>query len=605
MDRRSPLHHSNTIAGRLLSSFFIGTLVPTIMIVALLCLRFERAYSRTAGEQMQISGSMAADLLVSHFDQIDNITMAPYYHSLFSSSKSLSPDDPDYQAKYISFQNEMAKLFDLTTYYNSDISDLIVWTDGIAYHHILYNERWYSSMIRSFTEQPWYSHAMERNGKLAFTPASDHSGTDPDAAFDTSALFITRRIRNLHNPDQNNLVVVRLNTSTLDAEFKSLRLLYDSMVVITNERDELIYSSSPLTASVLQKIVSSDRFRYGSDTWNSTAFHLSDYDLTVHIVYSMNELNGRILSLIASAALIYLAGLTVAYLLFRRRTRWITDSVQPLLEVFSRIEDGDLETHCEPLNVEEFDRLSRSVNEMLDRLNEKIRNEYLMTIQQKSIQLYALQSQIQPHFLNNTLYCFIALNQIGERDTLNSALYSLSHLLRYVLSKERLTTIGEEYDFLEDYLKLQKLRFGNRLTYRLDAPEEYRKIRIPRLLLQPLVENAIIHGIEPSEVPCQCRLVCRRRDDRLLLQVMDDGVGFDRTKLKKMMKETNNLASKPFSKAFQDSTREKTSIGIYYVIERLKLWSDGASLYIRQYEHLTVTEISIPWEDTENESSDR
>jgi sensor histidine kinase YesM len=511
--------------------------------------------------------------------------MAPYFNSYFSSSREIRPDDQDYQAKYLEIQNEMQNLFNLTTYVRSDITDLVVWSDGIPIYQLLYNEWKLIHMIDNIEEQPWYEHAFELGGRLAFTPASDFGSAEPDSFLDTSSFFITRQIRNLRNSDQNNLVIIRLSSSTLNSQLANLNLLYDSFVVITNEKNELIYSSSPLTMSNFQSVLENKPFRYHSATWDNLSMSMANYDLTVHVVYSRSELYRQIWMMIMGATGIYLLGLGIAYILFSRYNRWITSSVNSLLSTFSKIEEGDLESHCEPQQVEEFDKISNSVNAMIDRLNEKIKNEYLMAIRQKSIQLYALQSQIQPHFLNNTLYCFIALNQIGERDTLNSALYSLSHMLRYVLSKEQYTTIQQEYDFLEDYMRLQKLRFGARFSYELEAEEECRSIQIPRLLMQPLVENAIIHGIEPCENPCICRLSSRKEGNFLRISVSDDGVGFDLSILEK-------------------KKEEKKSIGIYYVKERLALWSDKAVLDIRSENAFTVIEIRVPWEETTHEFAD-
>lgn len=598
-------HWRNTITGRIVISFLVGTLVPTIIIVALLCLQFERNFRATAQEQMEVSGSLVADLLGSQFDNIYTITMSPYYNSYFSSRTAMDPSDPDYQTRYLEFQDEMQQLFNLTTYSSSDIMDLAIWSDGLSLYHILYDEHWYPAMLQNITEQPWYAHTLELDGKLAFTPAVSSAAAEEDDPLDTSLFFITRQIRNIHNPDQTNLVILTLSTSTLDAQLKNLNLLYDSFVTITNERDELIYSSRPLTGQILDKILTETEFHGDSSTWYSESFQLENYDLTVHVVHCLDELHRQILSLVLSAVVLYLAGLLAAYQLFRRYNRWIAASIQPLLDTFARIEDGDLETHCQHLPVEEFDKLSVSVNQMIDQLNERIRREYLMTIQQKSLQLYALQSQIQPHFLNNTLYCFIALNQLGERSTLNTALYSLSHLLRYVLSKERYTTLGQECAFLEDYLTLQKLRFADRLTYELICPEELQSARIPRLLLQPLLENAIIHGIEPSESPCLCRLVCEKKQDRLVLSILDNGVGFRQEEFDRKLQESIAITADPTSAAFRSSTREKTSIGIYYVRERLKMWSERAVLQVRRENETTIAEITVPLEEVSYETSDR
>ena len=87
-------------------------------------------------------------------------------------------------------------------------------------------------------------------------------------------------------------------------------------------------------------------------------------------------------------------------------------------------------------HLREFNEIGASINTMAHQLQEKIKNEYELSIAQKNLQLQALQSQIQPHFIINTIYSFITLNQIGEQETLNDAFYSFAHLLRYVLSKD-------------------------------------------------------------------------------------------------------------------------------------------------------------------------
>lgn len=597
------LRRSNTITGRIITSFLISTLIPTVIIIAILCAQFEKNFNQTAQDQMQLSGSLAANLLGSQFDNMDTITMTPYYSSYFSARKPMSITDTNYQARYMAFQNEMQQLFDLTTYSSSDIADLVVWSDGIAFYHILFNERWYPIMLRTITEQPWFEHALATGGRMAFSPGTDsyfHSNGD---TLDTSAFYITRQIRNLRNPSQTNMVILRVSTTTLGSQLENLDLVYDSFIVITNEKDELIYSSRPLTQDGLACALSNQEYKDSEGTWKSSSFSLDKYDLTIHVIYSLNELHQQIFTMMLTAVLLYLTGLLAAYLLFRQYNHWITSSVTSLLDTFARIEEGDLETHCRSLDVEEFDMLSQSVNEMIDRLNEKIRSEYLMTIRQKSLQLYALQSQIQPHFLTNTIYCFIALNQLGMRAPLNSALYSLSHLLRYVLSKERYTTIGKEYDFLTDYLKLQKLRFEDRLSYELRCDEALRKVQIPRLLLQPLVENAIIHGIEPSEHPCTCSLSCEQKDERLILRIVDDGVGFDQAEFDRKLAEAAAAADDPTSEAYCSSTREKSSIGLYYVRERLRMWSDQANLSIRRIGNLSIAELTIPMEVIQYETS--
>ncbi len=606
MKQKNPLFRGATISSRLLICFLVSTLIPTILITAFICLRYDQNYRRTALNQMQISRSLIGDYVNSYFGELDTITTAPYYHSYFSSYDTLSHEDPHYLTKYNEIQEEMRNLINLTTYSHSDILDLIVWSDGHFLYYKLYNELWYFNDV--IEEQPWYIHAVEGHGKTVFTPltSSPDPSADPDAIIQTPSFYITRKIQNLRLPEQDNLVIINLTSRTFDSHLKDLNLLYDSFVVITNERDELIYSSRALTNSAFEQILEDNDFRYEKSYWSSISADVEKFPLTIHLVYSLDDVADHITTLTLSVIAFYLLGLLVAFALFRSYNRWISHSTGTLIDTFAELESGNLEIQVPPVDVEEFNQIGDSVNAMITQLNEKIKNEYLLTIQQKSIQLYALQSQIQPHFLINTIYCFIALNQIGEKEKLNSGFFSLAHLLRYVLSKEKFTTLGKEQRFLGDYLKLQQLRFGQRLSYEMICPEEFQDLVIPRLLLQPLVENAIIHGIEPCEHPCLCRIRVERDADLLRIYIEDNGVGFDPEELARKSAEAAEKAFHPDPHPEEAPVLKssKTSIGLYYVKERLRMWSERATLDIR-CDEVTCAEIQIPWEVLYYESTDR
>lgn len=104
----------------------------------------------------------------------------------------------------------------------------------------------------------------------------------------------------------------------------------------------------------------------------------------------------------------------------------------------------------------------------------------------------------QVFMLNN----FIALNQIGDRDALENALYELSGMLRYILKAPALIHLSKELTFIENYCALQKLRFSERLSYRMEIESGFEDVKIPKLLIQPIVENSILHGVEPCNKKC-------------------------------------------------------------------------------------------------------
>lgn len=589
-----------TISSRLLICFLTSTLIPAVLITGLLCLRYDHSYRRTALEQMQVSLNLIGEYIKSYFSEVNTITTAPYYHSYFSSAQALDTSAPNYPQQLASFQAEMQSLINLTTYSHSDISDLLIWSDGqYLFFSPLYNELWYFSNRMVVEDQSWYAHALDGNGRMVFTPTYPQPDSDDlsETFFNTSSFYVTRYIRNLYRPDQVNLIILNLTSRSFDAQLKDFHLLYDSFVVITNEYEELIYSSKALTADAFNNILNEEEFLYADNRWNCISADVPDFPLRLHVIFSLDDIRQQTFSLIFYAVEIYLLGMFLAMVLFYIFNKWITRSARTLLSTFSEIEQGNLDVTCPPVDVKEFNQIGSSINDMTARLNEKIKNEYLLTIQQKSLQLHALQSQIQPHFIVNTIYGFIALNQIGDTQKLNDGLYSLAHMLRYVLSRERFTTIEQEQDFLKNYLSLQRLRFGDRLSYQLVCPDSLRRIQLPRLLLQPLVENAVIHGIEPCEHPCLCRVTVSHPDEDLLILVEDNGVGIRPDILRCLLSDTE------ISLSADGSANEKTSIGLSYVRERLTMWSARATLHINSQE-TTCVEIRIPWEEVHDESVD-
>jgi two-component system sensor histidine kinase YesM len=194
-------------------------------------------------------------------------------------------------------------------------------------------------------------------------------------------------------------------------------------------------------------------------------------------------------------------------------------------------------------------------------LFELIDREYRAVIKQRDAEYRALQSQIQPHFLYNTLNGFIGLNRIGERKGLEKAILSLSSMLRYILEQKDISTLKEEFFFLEKYCELQQIRFQEKLNFKVVCEEAVTELRIPKLLLQPLVENAIIHGVEPLNRPCLVTIIARLdtsdSSSKIVIEVVDNGLGF-------------NI----------DEEKANARIGIANVSERIRLFFPQATLRI-------------------------
>jgi len=146
----------------------------------------------------------------------------------------------------------------------------------------------------------------------------------------------------------------------------------------------------------------------------------------------------------------------------------------------------------------------------------------------------ALQAQIRPHFLYNILTSIMALNRMGESKRLEEAVIALKDMLRYTLEPGQWTTVIDEFAFLEKYCELQKLRYGERFDFSIEAAPECEEARIPKLIVQPLVENAFIHGIEPRKSEGRLTVSCALVEPNLVIRVADNGPGCDAAKLEEL-----------------------------------------------------------------------
>ena len=161
--------------------------------------------------------------------------------------------------------------------------------------------------------------------------------------------------------------------------------------------------------------------------------------------------------------------------------------------------------------------------------------KYAELIKKGEAEYQALQSQVQPHFIYNVLNGFIGLNRMARRDVLETSIIELKELLRYTQESRTDTTIAEEFEFVEHYCNLQKMRFGDRINYTLKIAEGLSEVGIPRLILQPLVENAVIHGLEPKDTDGLLEVEAfRALEDGVplvVITVRDNGVGCDLSSL--------------------------------------------------------------------------
>lgn len=259
-----------------------------------------------------------------------------------------------------------------------------------------------------------------------------------------------------------------------------------------------------------------------------------------YLYYEAAHLNAlqssMISSMIVLMGVVVVLSLVLLYILLTNSRKLSHRIVNPIDEICERLEaigKGSLLV-CEPIqaDVEEVQLLSDGIESMVGRLKQLIDKNAEQEKQRRRTELALLQAQINPHFLYNTLDTIIWLIESGEISSAVTMVGSLSNYFRFSLSRgQTVITLAEEQQHIRSYLEIQQMRYRDLMEYEIDIPDMLKGFILPKLTLQPLVENALYHGIKISRRKGFIRVTGRAEENRLILEVSDDGSGMTKERL--------------------------------------------------------------------------
>lgn len=227
-----------------------------------------------------------------------------------------------------------------------------------------------------------------------------------------------------------------------------------------------------------------------------------------------------------------------------------------------------------------FNRMASSIKTYIDEIKEKAKLEGRLKQQEmqnlfmknllREAELHALQSQINPHFIFNTLNTGAQIAMLEGADKTCVFLENTANLFRYNLRRlDKPVTLGEEIDNINTYIYILKTRFTDRIEFEQDIDERVLDIKMPRMILQPLVENAFIHGIGDLENGGQITLRVEKNPDKAVVSIEDNGKGMDREKIESILKES--LEQYDVTRV-HENTGHTNGIGLNNIISRLRLY---------------------------------
>jgi len=248
-------------------------------------------------------------------------------------------------------------------------------------------------------------------------------------------------------------------------------------------------------------------------------------------------------------------------------TRTLTKPLEQLTETIAKIRQGNTHQRVGKLKNYEIGKLAQDFNEMLDEIEYLISREYETKLLLNKAEYKALQAQINPHFLYNTLDTMSSIASVQNCPAVSELCQSLSSIFRYSLDfKNPYSTVAKEIMHLKNYIYVMNVRMGNEVDYQFNISESVLQDSIPRLSIQPLVENALKHGLRNKRGLKKIIIEADEKDGKLNILVKDNGIGMDAEQMNNKLRENN-----------PEEAETGSSIGLFNINARLKM------LYGKEY----------------------
>lgn len=287
--------------------------------------------------------------------------------------------------------------------------------------------------------------------------------------------------------------------------------------------------------------VSDNNFAYEGNKYQLYYEKSNNFNLTYGYLMNKTAINNGIYMIILKFLLMALGFSIVLILIVKKIYKHHGKPISEMLRCMRDVRHGNLTSRVEYSGDDEIGLLGEEFNKMIEKLDEQVNHIMQMEIQVKDAQLMAYENQTNPHFLYNTLDLVRMMSINKENDKIENVVVSLSRILRYNLSQETTVAFADEVRCAESYFDIWYMRIGDKFEYEFDIDDSLMNCHVVKFILQPLIENAIKHGIEPMERKDGfITVIAQKHDNRIIINVTDNGVGITKEKLKEIKENIKN-----------------------------------------------------------------
>lgn len=577
-----------TINKRLLISFLIISIVPVILIFSVVNTTSVNLIKNNIISNDKVTSKLITDSITNYISKFDSITNEIIW------SSTLLNDMKGYNNLTVKerdrFNNELSKILQSRTTYISDIADFTLLNEDF---NVVYNEGF--SYIKHETKLDEISKAIKSKNIINWTSVTNAEG---------NYIAITKPIK--IGKKTYGHIFLALKEKVILEMFKDYNINFNGGGVIVDENNNIVVTNNEeLVVSKNENLYEQDYSQYIEkrnldnieiikDIDNNTSICMingkkfiitskgisyASWDLLGIIPYSF--IYSSCADIYITYALVAIAMLALSIFIVIIIHKSITKPINEIVYTMNNVEESTIGKEMIISGNDEISFIMQKYNEMSRKLKVLIHTVKLREKEKREVTLRMLQAQINPHFLFNTLGSLRYVAIMNNDNTVGSGLEALAKLLRsIILNKDEFISVNQEIENVKNYITIQKIRYGDIFNIEYFIDESILDEKILKFILQPIVENCILHGFEEANDTNDIKINLYDGGEFIHFEIIDNGIGIEEERLEEGSFNIDKFAG----------------IGVKNIKERLNLYYEGVYIFeiTSKYQNGTITKIVIP-----------
>lgn len=564
----------SSLKNRALSQTAVLIIVTMCIMVTVFYMVFHsRAFNERGKYEEENLVNMEA-YLNSYLEEVDSIAKnVNYNYYLQDYLETVIKEEDDYVdsgiGKNMRSYEMSSQAFSDTLLSRADISSIMIFgKKKMLLNRSMYT---YQKVALDYSKLDWYAKAVAKPQDAIITGPNRHSFFDTD----DEVISLSREVQSYENGTFRGVILINLNMNKITEICDSFQEKQENFICIINDKGELVYEQQngrerfafdekenrqELNTALGKTKESCFRLNYRGEKYLVTRTDMKTTGWTLVSMVPYKSVMAETMAISGVMILAVAITLIVTLLLLNRILTGVVKPLKKLEKYMVQVNPDNMDQRMEILTDDEIGHLSMKFNQMMDR----IRNLKEQVIEEqedkRKYELQALQAQINPHFLYNTLDSIIWMAETNDSNIV-AMTEALAKLFRISLNKgNEEISLERELEHVKNYLIIQSMRYADKFTYEISAEPGVERCRTIKLILQPIVENCIYHGIKKKRGTGKITIRAYRREQNLIIEVSDDGCGMP-----------EEICRKILSDEIESENISGSGIGVKNVNERIQL----------------------------------